>query len=553
MKYKHGFLALLSTCVLTVASVAQAEPGGAAGAAGSTAAGAGGASAGAAGTGTAGTGTAGTGTAGTGTGVAGSPGAAVADIGKKCAADADCGGGTGKCLTSKGKGFFDGGPANGYCTVDCTDWLKAVQALPETGGAAGQAALPLPYPCQPDADINTQADNAKIQHYCLNISDSDTEIKGTCVELCEFGNPEFTFDGKLDAGKCKGRNDVGCYPLTDDKGELTLSFCRPACQSDAQCGSGSYCDRTAGVCQTGARPGGKLKNGEPCDVPAQGATESPCEGYCVQVSSANPGKGTCFDPCIADDIEQVAASSCGGLDNGLCLVGLFNPLEDGTKDDSYISFGKNDYAACLKAANEDSECDTANGFLVHDFAGGQSSTPFNYCYFAQECQSDLDCAYTCTTAADCLDGDTCENGKCMTDGEPNGGLNSCQPVAVLGCGKYCVDHDVDPNKTCGGSSGAGGKAGAGQGGSDTTGEGGSGNNTSTGGKGGTAGKAGSASTTVGAGGSAAGTTPSTDGNGSSDDGGCSVPRTGGSTGSSSALLAGLGLLGALVSRRRRQG
>jgi len=197
------------------------------------------------------------------------------------------------CATAKGTLFGSGGPANGMCTRACTP-----------GGS--------------------ECDKLKAGADCFNFG-TDAAPQGYCLDACEQGTP-------VDVqSKCAGRSDFVCADL----GQVTtMAFCVPHCQSDAQCGSGLYCDKSSllGLCST-AKPAGDPM-GSPCNPSAAVNT---CEGYCTRTSAdgATPVTGACVELCSGGSPCMYPSGSspspggfCGGalsdafgvIDLGYCLA-----------------------------------------------------------------------------------------------------------------------------------------------------------------------------------------------------------------------------------------
>jgi len=237
-----------------------------------------------------------------GAGRAGSGGGAsvVSALGAECAADADCGAGL-ICAKPNGTTFGGGGPSNGMCTMPC-----------EPGG--------------------TECDSLKAGAECFDFSTTDTP-KGYCLDSCELGPP-------LDVtSKCAGRSDFVCVDLGDT---VTLPFCVPHCRSDAECGSGLFCDKTGllGLCSKTKHTGDPV--GSPC---TPGADTPTCEAYCLRTSADGvmPVTGQCAELCSGGS-ECMYGSGTKPAPGGFCGGALSD------------NFGAVDLAYCLPNCSCTGDC-----------------------------------------------------------------------------------------------------------------------------------------------------------------------------------------------------
>ncbi len=386
--------------------------------------GAGGASAGTSGAGGASAGTSGAG------GASGSSPVATENIGNACSSDTDCGTG-GKCLTADTDSLGDGGPAHGYCTVDCT----------ADSSACGAKAT------------------------CTTLSPAES----LCLLSCKFGTPPLQYlddlDGASPPNKCRGRKDTACRGLFNDNGDYVgQDACFPMCNADSNCPPGRACDLENGRCVAASKLAGKKKANDLCNA---AATEDECAGICVRLyAKGDPntpaGKedlGVCLDTCTIGTIE---GGSCGGIDSGLCLLTeLFTPVAGGPAG------GPADLGACIPASTAGDSCSC-------HWQEGQWSVAFpalnqSYCFFLgrDACASDKDCAFACSTDFDCQD--SADPGRKCDKSSPNpNGSGQCKKkngtyatlfdnVACLPVGpngeKMCAPKDAADVSLCGGSKG----------------------------------------------------------------------------------------------------
>jgi len=201
----------------------------------------------------------------TGTGGAGGSGGAPpgsTNLGKACAADAECGAGF-TCIRSSdnlsGDPTSPGGPGNGLCVVDCTTD---------------------PMACGPTGGICVAIDIAP---------DGGTVSKAACFEACTIGpNPPAP-----PVVKCHGRQDVACEPVNQAE---TLFACIPLCVTDADCG-GRKCDPSSGLCVETPMAGKTIGSG--CTVTRGQANNECAGGLCLPIEAIPDGGTTTPGICTA--------------------------------------------------------------------------------------------------------------------------------------------------------------------------------------------------------------------------------------------------------------
>jgi hypothetical protein len=257
--------------------------------------------AGSAGSGAGGTGGSGAvGRGGTGSSTGGATSASTSLLGATCTAPADCGTGL-TCLLANDATLTEG-PANGLCTMACTDSTTCDAASP---GAA-----------------------------CVDIGGGH----GYCYESCTQGDP-----GTDITVKCHGRPDEAC----ESYGMGTTFLCTPLCRADMDCGTGLFCDptedpstnRNSGLCAK-TKPKGDPP-GTPCDP---NATTSTCLGICLTTAAVGtaPAKSVCAELC-----SGVTECLYTGVKPGGFCVGQL----DGGTDFSILDLG-----FCEPACNCDKDC-----------------------------------------------------------------------------------------------------------------------------------------------------------------------------------------------------
>lgn len=225
----------------------------------------------------------------------------AAPLGAACEEDIDCGQDT-FCMKPTDSALWGGGPARGYCTADCTAFVKNPS---------------LPSPCVPLGGICSVFDDVTKESYCN--------------QLCEVGE---------DIDKCHNRGDSICFTL-DPNEAVGEGWCRPYCQSDADCGSGRACDFSMGVCMA---PGSQ-KTGAP--VGTSCTAHEQCAGFCYELVG---GESMCSAPCA-----YYNATSC----NPDGAIGGINPASACLLGWEQTQFG--DYGVCTPLCDEDADCNQAAG------------------------------------------------------------------------------------------------------------------------------------------------------------------------------------------------
>jgi hypothetical protein len=230
-------------------------------------------------------------------GRAGSSGDSSA-LGVPCDTDTQCGDGL-ICAKANGTAFGAGGPSHGMCTLACT--------------ATGTECSTL----KPGAECFEFGTELAPQAYCLD----------ACVQ-----------DTPLDLStKCAGRPDFVCADLGSD---VPQPFCVPHCRSDAECGTGLFCDQTGllGLCVK-TKPPARDPVGTPCDPEANTPT---CAGYCIRTTEdgVTPVEGVCVELCAGGLDCMLKGNTPGGFCAG--------PLSD--------PFGALDLGYCLPNCSCTSDC-----------------------------------------------------------------------------------------------------------------------------------------------------------------------------------------------------
>lgn len=197
-------------------------------------------------------------------GAAGAADAAESPLALPCERDSDCAEGL-TCAASDGDSVLDGGPAGGYCTLECVS----------------------------DEDCAAFDPTAS----CEQVG-----VTGLCFQTCAVGAPG-------GSEKCHGRIDLACLePILG----TTSAVCYPTCQSDDGCGE-RYCDLLRGVCVDEKPEGAEI--GSSCD-PA--ADDSGCEASCWP---AGDDTGMCTGFCTLGDIGCNTIRDDVGPGEAACMLG----------------------------------------------------------------------------------------------------------------------------------------------------------------------------------------------------------------------------------------
>lgn len=209
-------------------------------------------------------------------------------LGAACAVDADCGYGF-SCWSNAARLGFPGGPANGYCTLQCTLADDCQHVDP---GAA-----------------------------CRVIDGTDD---GICLRGCLSKDP---MPNEL---KCLDRTDVICWSTAAlglapfDPFARQQGFCQPACGSDADC-PGGFCDLLSGNCADEPPAGAAIGAGCAVDADCRGGVcATPIGGASFCTASCVYGTLGCGFGDSDTERDAVCAApylAAGGSSEGLGDVG----------------------------------------------------------------------------------------------------------------------------------------------------------------------------------------------------------------------------------------
>jgi hypothetical protein len=336
-----------------------------------------------------------------GTGQGGSASSSDALVGAACRRDADCGAEL-DCLTTDGDTLTAGGPAGGYCSRGC-------------GGDADCQAI----------DLGSR---------CIGFAGARI-----CVRSCAS---RATPPG---VSKCLGRQDVMCVSVAalgqeEAAPQPQAGLCLPACQSDAQCGAGRFCDLGNGLCTT-TRP-----EGDPVGSICDGA-DTCASGLCLTLS--NRFEGFCSGFC------RFGSAGCGfdgsqASQDAACVIAQVPGEGDG------------DRGFCLELCDTAADCREPGAACIPTAAGSLTRVcvvptdappvtppalpdagPAGSPRIGEACEQDSDCG----TGLDCLTQDSDPFG--LGAGIPGGYCSA--PCAGGGCpepGSICVTTSPDSDGFC---------------------------------------------------------------------------------------------------------
>ncbi|MES1172776.1 MAG: hypothetical protein ABUL62_00510 [Myxococcales bacterium] len=212
------------------------------------------------------------------------PNTPISNLGSPCTNDKACGTGM-VCLTASSTELSGGGPAGGLCTLACTTTTDCTAV-------------------EPGSD-------------CFNFG-TTAAPKLFCLDGCAQGGDDTTA-----ASKCQGRGDFACVDLSTSA--TPDPFCLPLCRSDAECGTGLYCDKGSGLCSKTKPTGDPV--GTACTPATTDATtgatvagSNNCEGFCIRTTAdgVKPAKGVCAEFCAG----LLDCGYNGTVPGGVCFGAL---------------------------------------------------------------------------------------------------------------------------------------------------------------------------------------------------------------------------------------
>jgi hypothetical protein len=186
-------------------------------------------------------------------------------LGASCATTADCEAGL-TCYTASSTEWGGMGPANGYCSLDCSADEAACLALDPTG-------------------------------VCYPFSSG----KAFCIPGCSFGPATQT---TFDPNKCHARQDAACTPVVTFPGgnKKVTPACFPRCNAGSDCNPNQHCDPQWGLCTAQAPTGKEL--GERCELGVTGECQGTCKPF------LHPS-GSIYATACSESCTRGAMPNCG--------------------------------------------------------------------------------------------------------------------------------------------------------------------------------------------------------------------------------------------------
>lgn len=323
-----------------------------------------------------------------------------------CSATSYCAGGT--CVAKKGNGSVcgQGNECTSKACVDdrccetgCTGKCYAC-ALSKTGQADGKCA-----PISPGTDPENE---------CTNTDKSTCGTDGACdgAGACRLWSKGAscadgmcnTAGNYLSARTCDGLGT--CSPASTDvcaPSVCATGGCKRACTVDGDCLGNYYC--AGNTCAP------KKAAGAPCGNSANQCVSNFCvDTFCCDVK--------CDSKCYA------CAGSKTGQTDGKCAPVPANKdpdnecPKDATKPCGFN--GCNGAGACQYTPSGSTcgtaSCDKPNTYKPASKCDGAGNCPLpstQICSGGLLCDSSVACKSTCSTVADCVAGNYCDNGKCL--------------------------------------------------------------------------------------------------------------------------------------------
>ncbi len=214
-------------------------------------------------------------------------------LGRACATDAECGDGL-YCITAADPSLAGESPPKGLCTVAC----KADDTCLQYAGSAY---------CVPFGSAA----------YCLQGCTTGPTLEAKCQEreeaICSLIGliPNTT--------PCTATDECATDELCNDGTCGTMvTACLPQCGSDADCGSGRYCDFYSGLCSTQVLPGAPINS--TCNPDA---TTQECNGICGP--SVDGTTGTCTAFCNVGSVYGCGWDGTGVADAACLYPTLIAP------------------------------------------------------------------------------------------------------------------------------------------------------------------------------------------------------------------------------------
>jgi hypothetical protein len=275
-------------------------------------------------------------------------------LGAICSSNADCGASL-VCKLPNANDFLGGGPARGYCTMDCSSWSAGDGGPTDPCPALGKGAMCVSFDANPN----------------------DPTPHAFCAKGCTEGPPvtSQTF-GQFDPNKCHGRQDVICAGLEDSFGTPVGFACIPNCTRDSDCSSsGRVCDPRWNVCVITPNTGSPLGSNCTLWAESKGDAGVACAGLCLAVLKTNEAGNT--DP---NNIAHFCSQSC--VFGSLNSCGYNNSPKAGICIYAMSTSGNGDQGFCGQMCDVDAQCldqyDNTWCDTSWAFSFGRGLCEFNY-------------------------------------------------------------------------------------------------------------------------------------------------------------------------------
>ena len=328
-------------------------------------------------------------------------GSGLGDVGDPCTSFSDCGGGGGGLCIPEDDGWFEG-----YCSVRCGSDTDC-----PTGSDCNEDRNICEKSCTTDAECRSDG-------YVCYDADGDADRE------CHRGGtgPGAVGDACLDLQDCGGGAPAIC--LGPSAGFFAGYCSTAACESDADCASGSHCADA---------PEGEL--GQPSYCAADCATDADCRafGYSCYDSDGN-GSNECWPSGTGTgDVGDVCRGqwNCMGEERGRCL-GAREGFDGGYCTLTGCVDGGMNATGCPAAAHCSVTTGDATGWCLQD------------CTAAADCRG---AGYDCIERMDDADGAS----ECWRSGTGSTALGDrCEDTADCtgGEGAFCAQGQFFPGGYC---------------------------------------------------------------------------------------------------------
>lgn len=246
-------------------------------------------------------------------------------VGRKCQTAENCGEGL-RCFTAASNDMFGGGPANGYCSAQCTSNAECAEIDPASECVVAEGA----------------------QGVCMR----------TCFSLPGLFDPLDPVLPPLGENKCLTRPDLVCLSEVAQgvamfTGSRQPGWCFPQCGSDEECPN-RRCDLARGVCvdtpATGLELGARCTSGAEC-----------AGGICVAVN-AEGTEAFCSAPCVLGQPVGCGYGPSAQVREGGCLGPRFGGFtaDEGIGDSGFCAELCDVDADCVQAASRGWICNVSS-------------------------------------------------------------------------------------------------------------------------------------------------------------------------------------------------